>query len=46
MPSSLVLENRDGNPVRRLLLEEEVWKASEDFGLKRLFDQQLVHKSS
>lgn len=38
MPGSLVLEIWDGNPVGRLLEEEEVWKASEDFGLKRLFD--------
>lgn len=37
MPKSLVLETCDGKPVRRLLMEEEVWKASEDFGLKRLF---------
>lgn len=39
MPKSLVFENRDGKPVRRLLSKEEVWKASEDFGLKRLFDE-------
>lgn len=38
MPGSLVLEKWDGKCVRRLLMEE-VWKASEDFGLKRLFDE-------
>lgn len=37
MPGSLVLEMWDGEHVRRLLEEEKVWKASEDFGLKRLF---------
>lgn len=42
MPGSLVMEIRDEKPFRRFLMTKQVWKACEDLGLKRLFDDQRI----